>query len=122
RGGDHETFRSNDLRRAYGIPVPANNDGQNQTCELDHLVPLELGGADTLDNIWPQCGPSGVELRERFFKLKDMVEDHLAEFVRHGRVDLEDVQKRISADWTQFLEAAKETCARRKCKEHESVP
>ena len=109
----HSTYR------AYGIPEPANNDGQNQTCELDHLVPLELGGSDTLDNIWPQCGPSGVELRDRFFKLKDMVEDHLAEFVRHGKVDLEDVQKRIAADWTEFLEAAKETCARRNCKEHD---
>jgi hypothetical protein len=104
---------------AYGIPRPVNNEGENQTCELDHLVSLELGGADTLDNIWPQCGPNGVELRERYFKLKDMVEDHLAEFVRHGRVDLGEMQKRIAEDWTQFLEAAKETCSRRKCKEHD---
>ena len=23
---------------------------------VDHLVPLEMGGADSLDNIWPECG------------------------------------------------------------------
>src|SRR5262245_39079502 len=41
---------------AYNIHHPNNNTGATQTCELDHLVSLELGGADTLDNIWPQCG------------------------------------------------------------------
>jgi hypothetical protein len=40
----------------YDIQHPVNNKGSHQTCELDHLISLELGGADTLDNIWPQCG------------------------------------------------------------------
>ena len=53
---------------AYNVPHPANNTGRSQLCELDHLISLELGGADTIDNIWPQCGPSGVELGDRFFK------------------------------------------------------
>jgi hypothetical protein len=44
----------------YGLTRPANNTGTTQTCELDHVVPLEIGGADTLDNIWPQCGPKNV--------------------------------------------------------------
>ena len=44
----------------YNLPHPSNNSGEGQICELDHLISLELGGADTLDNIWPQCGPSGV--------------------------------------------------------------
>jgi hypothetical protein len=26
----------------------------NASCELDPLVPLEMGSADSLDNIWPQ--------------------------------------------------------------------
>jgi hypothetical protein len=30
---------------------PHGNSGSNQVCELDHLVPLELGGADGLGNI-----------------------------------------------------------------------
>jgi hypothetical protein len=62
----------------YSLPHPSNNSGESQICELDHLVSLELGGADTLDNIWPQCGPSGVVLPQRFFKEKDTVGSPLA--------------------------------------------
>jgi len=56
----------------YYVQHPVNNTGSHQTCELDHLVSLELGGADTLDNIWPQCGPPGVALNDRFFKMKEI--------------------------------------------------
>jgi len=49
----------------YSIEKPSPNSGADQTCEKDHFVPLELGGADTLDNIWPQCGPDGVPLAKR---------------------------------------------------------
>ena len=87
----------------YTITHPRNNTGQSQTCELDHLVSLELGGADTLDNIWPQCGPPGVSLPERFFKQKDMVENYLAKQVKEGKIDLGEAQKGIANDWTQFL-------------------
>ncbi len=49
----------------YNVRHPSNNTGASQTYELDHLVSLEIGGADTLENIWPQCGPKGVALRKR---------------------------------------------------------
>jgi len=62
----------------YGIQRPDNNSGRDQACELDHLFSLELGGADTLDNLWPQRGPDGVTLPERYFKEKDRVENYLA--------------------------------------------
>lgn len=70
----------------------AKNTGRTQTCELDHLISIELGGADTLDNIWPQCGPRGVVLPKRFFKQKDDVENYLAAQVRAGAIRLEDAQ------------------------------
>ena len=35
-------------QRRYG--KPQQNSDQNQVCELDHLVNLELGGADGLSN------------------------------------------------------------------------
>jgi hypothetical protein len=66
---------------------------------LDHLISLELGGADTLDNAWPQCGPSGVALPQRFFKEKDTVENFLAMQVREGRMDLSEAQKGIATDY-----------------------
>jgi hypothetical protein len=112
----HATSESqkNGTYALYGIPHPAQNSGQSQTCELDHLISLELGGADTLDNIWPQCGPSDVALSERFFKRKDAVENFLARQVREGKMSLEDAQKGIASDWTQFL-AVSEGCDSAAC-------
>src|SRR5277367_4081720 len=98
----------------YGTPHPSDNTGSTQTCELDHLVSLELGGADTLDNIWPQCGPDNVALSERYFKRKDGVENYLAKQVREGKMPLEEAQKGIASDWTQFL-AASEGCEETAC-------
>jgi hypothetical protein len=91
----------------YGIAQPAGNIGKNQTCEKDHLISLELGGADTLDNLWPQCGPDGVPLPSRFFKEKDLVENYLAAMVRDGSIPLAQAQHGIAQDWTQYIDDAK---------------
>ena len=90
----------------YGMIPPRRNSGENEICELDHLVPLELGGADGLGNIWPECGPDTATLEDRYFKKKDRVEDFLAEEVRAGRMSLEDAQRGIALDWTQYLDVA----------------
>ena len=100
----------------YNFKRPANNSGATQTCELDHLISLELGGADTLDNIWPQCGPKRVVLSKRYFKQKDMVENYLAAQVRAGNKDLAEVQKGIASDWTQYLEEARTACTTPSCR------
>jgi hypothetical protein len=99
----------------YHLDHPSNNDGDDQICELDHLISLELGGADTLENIWPQCGPSGVALAQRYFKQKDTVENFLAKQVREGRMDLSTAQKAIAIDWTQFLDEATRACPEGRC-------
>jgi hypothetical protein len=99
----------------YGLQPPSNNNGQSQICELDHLISLELGGADTLDNVWPQCGPSDVALPQRFFKEKDTVENFLAMQVKAGRMDLIDAQRGIATDWTQFLDTARQACPEGRC-------
>jgi hypothetical protein len=80
------------------------------------LISLEIGGADTLDNIWPQCGPNGVPLAKRYFKQKDIVENYLAAQIRAGKMDLSDVQRRIAEDWTQFIDEARSECPSGKCK------
>ena len=97
--------------RWYGLRVPRRNYGESQVCELDHLVPLELGGADGLGNIWPECGPSAGALYDRYFKIKDRVENYLADEVKSGRMSLEAAQRGIASDWTQYLDAANRYCA-----------
>lgn len=89
----------------YSIAHPAHNTGKTQRCELDHLISLELGGADTLENIWPQCG-DGKVLAKRWFKLKDAVENYLAREVRAGRMDLQTAQHGIATDWPQYMAVA----------------
>lgn len=97
--------------RWYGLRVPRRNYGETQVCELDHLVPLELGGADGLGNILPECGPSAVALDERYFKIKDRVENYLTDEVKSGRMSLAAAQRGIASDWTQYLDAANRYCA-----------
>ena len=97
--------------RWYQIPNPQHNSGSNQVCELDHLVPLELGGADGMGNIWPQCGPDDTDLRNRNFKMKDRVENYLADEVKSGRMPLDEAQRGIASDWTQYLDDANRYCA-----------
>ncbi len=101
----HQTYRW------YGIEEPRKNYEATQVCELDHLVPLELGGADGLGNIWPECGPSHVALEDRYFKVKDRVEDYLAHEVKSGRMPLREAQRGIAENWTQYLDAANRYCA-----------
>ncbi len=90
----------------YGIAQPTNNTGKKQVCEKDHLISIEIGGADTLDNIWPQCGPDHKTLDERYFKQKDLVENYLAAEIRKGHRKLAEVQEGIARDWTQYLDDA----------------
>ncbi len=99
----------------YDLEEPRENSGPNQTCELDHFISLELGGSDMLDNIWPQCGPDGVALDQRFFKLKDTVEDFLAWLVKYKKIDLALAQRCIAGDWTQFLAQAQKYCPGGEC-------
>jgi hypothetical protein len=97
----------------YDIEKPRINSNQDQVCELDHLVPLELGGADGLGNIWPECGPDAVTLNERYFKQKDHVENYLAEEVKAGRMPLREAQRGIAANWAQYRADAERWCAAR---------
>ena len=69
---------------AYGIPAGTSS-------ELDHLVPLELGGSNDISNLWPEVG--------RVPNVKDAIENRLHVEVRAGRVSLAAAQLAIAADW-----------------------
>ena len=101
--------------RWYDSQEPSNNIHAYQTCELDHFIPLELGGADTLDNIWPQCGPDGVSLANRYFKQKDLVENYLAMRVKSCNMDLNTARVEIVSNWMQYLSAAQAACHGDRC-------
>lgn len=62
-------------------------------CELDHLVPRACGGADDVNNLWPQAVP--------YWHEKDLLEDTLARQVKAGTLSVEACQAYFlaPADW-----------------------
>src|SRR5579862_6455210 len=75
----------------YHVAYPAYRTPQSERTELDHLVPLELGGSNDATNLWPEYPASPNP--------KDKVEDALNAAVCDGRVALAAAQKAIAADW-----------------------
>lgn len=59
--------------------------------ELDHLISLELGGANSIANLWPQ---PIAEARK-----KDVLENFLHRAVCTGAIDLKDAQHDIATNW-----------------------
>lgn len=90
----------------YGITIPQQNIGASQTCALDYLIPLELGGADSLANVWPLCGPPGATLAQRYFRQKILVTQFLLAQVKSGDMTLADVQNGVAANWAQYADEA----------------
>lgn len=75
--------------------------------ELDHLVPLELGGSSDTRNLWPepdQGEPAEFDPQDPFgANAKDGVEDRLHEAVCSGRVSLVAAQTAMVGDWTTAM-------------------
>jgi hypothetical protein len=63
--------------------------------EVDHLISLELGGSNSLKNLWPQ---SYVTSPYNAYK-KDVLENKLHKLVCDGVIGLKTAQKAISTDW-----------------------
>jgi hypothetical protein len=63
--------------------------------KIDHLIPAELGGADTVDNLWPQslrARPYGAERKE-------LLADVLRLKIARGQMSLAQAQEQIRSDW-----------------------
>ena len=75
---------------SYGIayPVPFGS------YEIDHLVPLSLGGSNDIANLWPKS----AEPFPGFYE-KNIIGNYLRQEVCAGRVDLQIAQFRMANDW-----------------------
>lgn len=63
--------------------------------EIDHLIPLSIGGADTRENLWPESH----DTKPWNADVKDRLENYLHAEVCAGRVPLADAQEAVAADW-----------------------
>jgi hypothetical protein len=63
--------------------------------KVDHLIPLELGGADTIDNLWPQSLYTKPYNAQR----KELLTRRLLARIASGQMTLTQAQDEIRADW-----------------------
>jgi hypothetical protein len=77
------------IYREYGL------DRANGHYEIDHLIPLSIGGADEAANLWPQS----YDTHPWNASVKDILEDYLHREVCAGRIPLERAQQEIAVDW-----------------------
>jgi hypothetical protein len=75
--------------REYGI------DKRDGHYEVDHLIPLEVGGADVRENLWPESW----DTEPWNAHVKDRLENYLHEAVCAGRMPIQEAQREIAQDW-----------------------
>jgi hypothetical protein len=90
--GPMNAARRDEILTRYGLP-PGTHPGY----EIDHLIPLCLGGADDPSNLWPQMRRS-IE-PEWNAEAKDRLERRLCDRVCAGQLDLGTAQQEIAEDW-----------------------
>lgn len=71
--------------------------GSRKHWKIDHLVPLSLGGADTMKNIWP----SNFRAKKYNASAKDRLELKIREMVCDGTISVKEGQKLFMDDWRQ---------------------
>src|SRR5438067_9554474 len=82
------------IYREYGI------DRASGHFEIDHLIPLELGGADVAGDLWP----GSYDTTPWNAHVKDKLEDRLHALVCAGRLSIENAQREIATDWIAAYE------------------
>jgi hypothetical protein len=92
--GNMTRERSDAIMAEYGLP-----GGRHPDIEVDHLIPLGIGGADSDANLWPEPRVS-IE-PEWNAERKDQLEAKLRALVCAGRLYIVVAQKAVADDWTE---------------------
>ena len=75
---------------SYGITRHAPGE-----YEVDHLISLELGGSNSIKNLWPES----YKTTPWNAHVKDKLENRLHADVCSGKIDLKTAQQDIAVDW-----------------------
>ncbi|MEP6698641.1 MAG: hypothetical protein ABJB09_02835 [Verrucomicrobiota bacterium] len=62
---------------------------------IDRLIPVELGGADSIDNLWPQS----FKVKPYDVERKELLTRRLLALIHSGRITLAQAQEEVSKDW-----------------------
>ena len=74
----------------YGIPTHKPGD-----YEVDHLISLELGGSNSIRNLWPESFVS----KPLNAHVKDDVENKLHQLICSGQISVQAAQQAIAQNW-----------------------
>jgi hypothetical protein len=70
-------------------------DAHGKTCEIDHLISREVGGADDVSNLWPEAYGSTPWNAH----LKDKLENRLHKEMCAGKITLQAARDSLTKDW-----------------------
>jgi hypothetical protein len=73
--------------------------GSHSDYEIDHLIPLGIGGADSDANLWPEPRRS-IEPQWNA-ETKDRHEWKLRDLICSGQLDVVEAQRIIAEDWVE---------------------
>jgi hypothetical protein len=104
--------RDDRVMAEYGLPA-----GPHPDFEIDHLIPLGIGGADSDANLWPEPRRS-IEPQWNV-ETKDRLEWKLRDLVCSGQLDVVAAQRAIADDW---VEAYGRFFHEPRAMQHDSVP
>ncbi len=80
----------NQVYQEYGITSHAPGE-----YEVDHLISLELGGNNSIKNLWPELYKSEPWNAH----VKDALENELHSEICSGKIDIKTAQQDIARDW-----------------------
>jgi hypothetical protein len=83
------TSVKNQVYASYGIMTHSPGE-----YEIDHYIPLELGGSNEVANLWPEAASPVPGFHE-----KDKVENYLHDQVCSGAMALDEAQHEIATNW-----------------------
>jgi hypothetical protein len=89
--------RDDRIMREYGLAP-----GAHPQFEVDHLIPLCLGGADSDANLWPE--PRRLIEPIWNAERKDELEARMCSLACSGEIDVGEAQRAVADDWTEAHE------------------
>lgn len=96
------------VEREYGLPSGLFK----RALEIDHIVPLRLGGSNNIANLFPQ--EYAYATHAPGYLAKDKLDTRLHALVCAGRIRLRTAQQRIAANWeTLYRQLFGHTAARK---------
>jgi hypothetical protein len=96
--GQMNAARRDEILRRYGLPP-----GSHPDYEIDHLIPLCLGGAEDPSNLWAQPRRSIEETWNA--EAKDRLERLMCRMVCDGQIDIATAQEAFATNWISAYHA-----------------